>query len=96
MRKNSIFEKLQNYFNNTNREEIERVWEETSVYNDVDSPTVEVFIESSGCFFNIKKSPPEISHQNFVNKIESPNFTSDFLFEQNYGKSKFFNRTILF
>ncbi len=41
---NSIFEKLQDYFNNTSRDEIEKAWEATSKFDDVNSPTVEVFI----------------------------------------------------
>lgn len=76
---NTITERLQHYFNNTSREEIERVWNETSIYDDVNSPSAEVFIESASCFL-IENVPPDFIKQNFVNITESPNFTSDFLF----------------
>lgn len=79
MKKLSISEMLRHYFNNTNIEEIVSVWESTSIYDDVNSPTVEVFIENVDCF-EIENDPPEFDSQNFDNTIESPNFTSDFLF----------------
>lgn len=77
---NSIFEKLQDYFNNTSRDEIEKAWEATSKFDDVNSPTVEVFIDSSSCFFSIEHELPDLNKENFVNNFKSPNFTSDFLF----------------
>lgn len=80
MKMNSIIEKLQYYFKNTSREEIEATWNATSIYNDVNSPTVEVFIDSASCFFPLENDPPDLNKENFVNNLESPNFTSDFLF----------------
>ena len=62
---NSIFEKLQDYFNNTSRDEIEKAWEATSIFDDVNSPTVEVFIDSSSCFFSIETRTTRFKQRKF-------------------------------
>ena len=80
MRKSSISEMLEIYFKHTNIDEINRVWDSTSIFDVIDSPSMEEFIQSTDCFFEIKSDPPEIDKQNFDNTVQSPNFTSDFLF----------------
>ena len=92
----SMFEKLQDYFNNTSEEQIAKDWNSTSEYDEINSPTVEEFIEHSSCFFMLENNPPDLKQESFVNNIKNPNFTSDFFLTNTYGKSKLFNRTLLF
>ena len=88
----SIFEKLQDYFNNTSDEQIAKDWNSTSEFDNINSPTIEEFIEHSSCFFMLEPSPPNLELESFVNNIKNPNFTSDFFLTKTYGKSKLFNR----
>ncbi|WP_424495375.1 hypothetical protein [Salinimicrobium sp. GXAS 041] len=92
----SMFEKLQDYFNTTSREQIEKDWESTSKFDEVNGPSVEEFIECSSYFFELEKEKPDLNQESFVNNIKNPNFTSDFFLTSTYGKSKLFNREIYF
>lgn len=75
----SIFEKLQDYFNTTSNEQIEKDWNSTSKFDEVSGPSVEEFIESSNYFFELDREKPDLSQESFVNNLKNPNFTSDFL-----------------
>jgi hypothetical protein len=92
----SIFEKLQDYFNNTSDEQVAKDWSSTSGSDNISSPTIEGFIAHTSCFFELENNPPDLDHESFVNNIKNPNFTSDFFLTKTYGKSKLFNRAILF
>lgn len=92
----SIFEKLQDYFNNNSEAHIKKGWETTYEYDKINSPTVEDFIESYNYFYAVECKPPNLEQESFVNNIKNPNFTSDFFLNKTYGKSKLFNRTISF
>lgn len=81
----SIFEKLQNYFNNTSGEQIAKDWESTSEFDNINSPTIEEFIEHSNYFIELEQCPPDLIQESFVNNIKNPNFTSDFFLTKNYG-----------
>tara|TARA_R100001369_G_scaffold14013_3_gene28411 strand:- start:9170 stop:9424 length:255 start_codon:yes stop_codon:yes gene_type:complete len=76
----TMFEKLKEYFLSHSEEEVNDLWKATSKFDSINSPTVEEFLRFSGSTFKIKNPPPENNQQNFVNIIESPKFTSDFLF----------------
>ncbi|MFB3306813.1 hypothetical protein, partial [Pseudomonas sp. AMR01] len=91
----SMFEKLQDYFNNTSREQVVKDWELSSKYDEVISPNVEEFIECSRYFFELEKEIPDLNQESFVNNIKNPNFSSDFFLNNTYGKSKFLDREIL-
>jgi len=86
----SIFEKLQDYFNNTAEEKIKSDWSLTSKLDEINSPSIENFIDNCNYFIKLEDSPPDLGQNNFVNNFKNPNFTSDFFLSLIYGKSEFF------
>ena len=89
----SVFEKLQDYFNNTSQEQIKKDWYSLSKYDKINSPTVGEFIDESNYFFKLEYEIQDLTQKNFVNNIKNPKLTSDFFLNKTYGKSKLLNRT---
>lgn len=77
----NLFEKLQDYFNNTSEEQILKDWKSTEKFDNVNSPLVEDFIDTTNYFCTIKYDPLEyLRADSLFNTLKNPNFSSDFLF----------------
>ena len=79
----NIFEKIQDYFNNTSEEQILKDWKSTENCDNVKSPTIDEFIEKTNYYYTLD-DPLEhieyINQNNLYKTIKNPNFDSDFLF----------------
>ena len=76
----NLYEKLQDYFNNTTSEQIKADWDSTSKYDEIQSPTVDEFVENTEYFHMLEHEPPDLLQESFFNNIKNPKFTSDFFF----------------
>lgn len=76
----SLLQKLKAYFEEHSFEEIQKAWEETASYDEIDSPSVEEFITTSKELMEIDNQQRNFPKESFINNFKNPNFGSDFFY----------------
>ncbi|MFP5040483.1 hypothetical protein [Parasediminibacterium sp. JCM 36343] len=84
-----MLEELRRYLNETPQNQIEEDWLKTEKYDEA-GVTIDEFLQKTHYYFKLGEANISWQKPNFLNNIQNPKFTSDFLILQ-HEQSRIFN-----